>query len=335
MMSARDAQVHSPQPTAGTQPDSSADVGADHCFVVVGSERSGTTLFRLMLDHHPELSCMFESNFMVDSYSRLKGKPAAAFANAIREDWHFRHSGLQFPADAGSYRAAVDSFFCQRRQQSRKRIVGATFHRGFQHLPEMISDAKYIHLIRDGRPVAASIVNMGWAGNTYHGARRWQDTIRRVLALQSRIDPDRWLMVRYEDLVTAPQAELNRVCRFLCVEYDEAMLQYPKRSTYDPPDADHAQRWKKRMSPREILESEMAARPELLAMGYEPLFPSCSPSVFERLFLATGNRLGRFCFNTHRYGWYAHVIRKLRGWLRIPSTEIERRHAAIRDAHVK
>ncbi|MDA0667092.1 MAG: sulfotransferase [Planctomycetota bacterium] len=35
-------------------------------FFIIGAERSGTTLLRLMLDHHPQIRCRFESDFFVD-----------------------------------------------------------------------------------------------------------------------------------------------------------------------------------------------------------------------------------------------------------------------------
>src|SRR5215213_7611914 len=35
-------------------------------FFLVGSVRSGTTMLRLMLDHHPQLACHFEYEFAVE-----------------------------------------------------------------------------------------------------------------------------------------------------------------------------------------------------------------------------------------------------------------------------
>ena len=39
-------------------------------------------------------------------------------------------------------------------------------------------DARFIHLVRDPRDVARSVIPMGWAGNTWVGVERWMEAER-------------------------------------------------------------------------------------------------------------------------------------------------------------
>ena len=62
---------------------------------MVGSERWGTTLLRLMLDHHPEIAFEKEFDFVVSSRLRLRGLPAA---RAYR-DWMGTVRGADYTID--------------------------------------------------------------------------------------------------------------------------------------------------------------------------------------------------------------------------------------------
>ena len=304
-------------------------------FLLVGSERSGSTMFRLILDHHPRLSCMYESDFMVAPYGRYAHRSVVDYARALADDWHFAHSGLSFPDGANSYAEVIDAFFRQRVMSSGKRIVGATVQDAFHHLPELFPDVRYVHLIRDGRPVAASIVNMGWSGNVYHAAKRWRRTIEDVRALQRRIPGERWLEVQYETFLARPTETLKRVCDFLGVAYDQQMLGYDADSTYDAPDPANADRWQKKMEPREIQQAEMGAGDVLEQAGYRRMFPPVEPGWLERSFLLLHHRVSRVSFNIRRFGAYLVIARKLWRILGVRRPRLERRYAAIRDAHVR
>ena len=89
--------------------------------------------------------------------------------------------------------------------------------------------------------------------------------------LQERIRPDEWLQIRYEELVKDPQSVLRHVCGFLGVEYSDEMLSYPVDTTYALPDARNADRWRERLSPREVYLAEMAAGDVLEDVGYDLL----------------------------------------------------------------
>lgn len=307
-------------------------------FFLVGAERSGTTLLRLMLDHHPCIRCGYESEFLVDRLDRARRLSGEKLAHVWDGDYTFegyRHAGLPAPPHVQSYDELVAWFFRAMHEQSGKSTVGVTVHLHPQHLPEIAPAARYIHLIRDGRPVAASVVQMGWAGNAYHGALYWKRTMTRVLALREQIRDGRWLDVRYEDLLADPPAVLQRICAHLNTTYDDNMLSYAKTTTYDAPEPGNAQRWRTKMSPREIWEAEMAAGDILDALGFERRFPPVQPGAVERAMLAIGNRIGRWRFGIRRYGWYLLFARKLLRLFFLRSRNLESRYSTITRAHIK
>lgn len=330
-------QVNAPRAaTAASAPHAGDDNSQTlRKFLLVGCERSGSTMLRLMLDHHPNLSCMYESDFITLHYPECRNRPVSHYAKRLAGDWHFRHSGLTVPPEADDFRNLVESFFLQRRASSGKATIGATIQHNFGCLPELFPDARYVHLLRDGRPVAASIMNMGWAGNLYGGAMRWRRTIEELLALQERIPADHWLDVRYEALLADSPGELGRICAFLGVPYSGDLLSYAEDTTYEVPDPVNADRWRKRLSPREIYLAEMAAGDMLRRAGYEPMFPAARLGPIETLFVRLHNRIGRGLFNCRRFGTWLTLTRKLGRLFGIRFSNLERRFEALRDAHVK
>ena len=93
-----------------------------------------------------------------------------------------------------------------------------------------IPEARFIHVIRDGRDVALSLnrrlVELRDSRPVPMGrlARRWR---RRILnARANRRVADRYIEVRYEDLVADTEPALLRVCEFIELDFDSGMLRY-------------------------------------------------------------------------------------------------------------
>jgi len=79
-------------------------------------------------------------------------------------------------------------------------------------IPEL--EVKVIHLVRDGRGVAHTYVHdNGWS--VEKSAVEWRRGILAAEKLLARLDPSRWKQVRYEDICSNPQAELEKLCVFL------------------------------------------------------------------------------------------------------------------------
>ena len=141
-------------------------------FFLVGAERSGTTLLRLMLSHHPEVDCAPEFEFVVDRLPADGGWPDLADYHAwLRLDRVFLAHQLEIDP-ALAYPDLVRGFLAQFAGRVPGPIVGATCHRHFERLEELWPGAKYVYLLRDGRDVARSNIGMGWEGNVWHACAR-------------------------------------------------------------------------------------------------------------------------------------------------------------------
>src|SRR5262249_32892338 len=225
---------------------------------LVASERSGTTLLRLMLDSHPQLAWNEEFEYVVDYMPPAGGLPRIEdYHRALAHDFVFPSS--EFSIDRTlSYPELVNSFLAQKLAREKRAVVGATVHRYFTRLLRVWPDAKFIHLIRDGRDVARSIMEMGWAGNAWRASLYWEEAEQNWERLSRQIPKDRSFTVRFEDLVTDPKRVLGEICAFCGVSFDPVMLEYHRSSTYGPPDPKMVASWKRKMSVREVREVEGA-----------------------------------------------------------------------------
>ena len=214
---------------------------------LVGSERSGTTLLRLMLDHHPEIAFEKEFDFAVERVSDGGRDPVAR-----RTIWtgSARCAAWTTPSTASlGYRELVNDFLRQKQAASGgKPLVGATIHRNFDRLRYLWPDARYIHLVRDPRDVARSVVQKGWAGNVYQAAEFWMKAERCWDALGSHLSADDFIEIHYEDLVLRTESVLAAICRFIGVDYSPEMLNYGVDAPqYPPPDPALVTQWRTKL----------------------------------------------------------------------------------------
>lgn len=271
---------------------------------LVGALRSGTTLLRLMLNSHADLAIPFEFDFAVDSIADGGDFPDVDdYLEYLSSHRIFLATGLKSNRNL-PYPELVQSYLAQAQKRANTALVGATIHRHFEHLPSIWPNARFIHLIRDGRDVSRSVVRMGWAGNSYIAADVWLDAERSWDRLRAKLPENQYHEVRFEDLVQTPEPILEGVCDFLGLEYDPEMLTYSRRSSYPPPDAREAAGWRRSDSARrEAKLSEVKLAAMLRARGYgsaeEPL-PELSR--YEQTWLKFDSRARSFAFRARRMG---------------------------------
>ncbi len=266
-----------------TRPVSSSEIASP--VFLVGAERSGTTLLRLMLDHHPELAFQFEFEFAVDQMKDGAFPAIERYHEFLATDRIFQASGFQIDKTL-TYPDLVASFLQQRRQRDGKPLIGATVHRHFDRLLTLWPNARFIHLIRDPRDVARSCIRMNWAGNCWKGVERWLEAEQCWDRVRNAIPASRWTEIRYETLVSTPVDTLVRLCEFIGIDYHPAMFDYIDASSYDFPNQRLANQWRTRMSPREIRLVESRAGRVMQQRGYPLQYPgSPAPGRLGQLWL--------------------------------------------------
>lgn len=270
---------------------------------LVGSERSGTTLVRLMLDHHPDIAFHFEFEFAVSQITADGSFPAMpAYHCWLRDQLAFIDSGAEIDPKL-DYPSLVDDFLVQKRLRDGKRLVGATIHKHFDRVLQVWPDARFIKILRDGRDVARSSIGMGWATNLWCAPERWIAAELLWKSLRPRLGKEAWIEIKYEELVRAPQRVLSELCSFIGVPFDSAMLGYAQTSTYSPPDPSLAEQWRLLLSDSDTQLVEARIGDLLAEVGYELSgLPRISLSRSTRRWLTFRNTWGKRRLRLKRYG---------------------------------
>jgi len=279
---------------------------------VVGVGRSGTTLLRLMLDAHPRLVIPAETHFVPALIERARA--GAATDDLVDEivaarGWtdfgldpdrlRERISGLDRP-DAAAILRAFYVLCAEREGKPRWGDKTPIYVERMRLIGRVLREARFVHLIRDGRDVALSRRRRGMgAGKPIADtAERWR---RRIVAArrQARRLRGRYLELRYEDLVAAPEPALRRVCELIELGFDPVMLRHHERAgvrlselsdlpaaggrrerageerkashalSAEPATSARTGAWREQMSTAERVEFEAVAGDLLAELGYE------------------------------------------------------------------
>jgi len=256
-----------------------------------GAGRSGTTMLGALLADALGGVATPESHFKhelpVDRWS------ATEAARGIAGHWRFRIWELDAPAPPDHVRSGTE--YLSWLVANYAADHGVPEPRWWvDHTPEnvlvwgrlfaMFPEAKGIHLVRDGRGVAASVRRLTWGPTTILGsARYWRARVDAGIAAEEA-HPDRVLRVRYEELLEDPTSELDRIGAFLGATAradaaggrfeTPAYTQDQHRLVGRPPDPSRAQSWARALTPRQIELFEAEAGTLLAALGYPRRFES-------------------------------------------------------------
>jgi hypothetical protein len=278
---------------------------------IVGNDRSGTTMLRLILDRGPDVAIPPESMFLTDlAERRADGGPRSEEETRalIAEVW--RHPKVRLwelpteppeppPGLAGpdAYRFAVEAPFRAYAARHGKPRWGDKTPHYVHHVDALLEiwpDARFVVLVRDGRDVALSLRRMPFGPNNAWAAGPWWARGVRAGAEARRRHPGQVRIVRYEDLVADPDGQVRAICAFLELTYDPAMLDLARAdrsrvvadqtswfpTLFEGVNTRSAGRWQTEMSERDQRLFALHARAELEANGYP--VPEGTIAVSER-----------------------------------------------------
>jgi hypothetical protein len=273
----------------------------------VGCSRSGTTLLQRIGDAHPELAVAPEQQWLPRWWEwRIAVAPDGTVTSDVLDmllaDRRFPALELPFrrvvelvenvpPKD---YALFVTELFDLHGEVKGKRLVGEKTPKYVRYVPTLHSlwpHAKVVHLIRDGRDVALSLLGWDKAERNVKRFPTWDEDAVTTAALywewmvrlgrdaRGLLPADQCYELRYEALVADPERECQELCGFLALEYDPAMLRFHEGREKSRPglSAKKAWRpvtgglrdWRDEMAVHDLRRFEAAAGSLLDELGYE------------------------------------------------------------------
>jgi hypothetical protein len=241
---------------------------------VGGLHRSGTTLMRQILNSHPHIACGPESDLFQDNgLERIYTDLRAIWPTILSPHYAFDpHLVDQVMA------ALMHSIFMPYCQQQGKPRWAEKTPKNILVIDTLFAwfpAAQFIHMIRDPRDAFCSVRERAaknkkprWAAMTpEQTAISWCRRINSGVAWREH--PERYHEVRYEDLVSQPEATLRPLFAFLGEPWEASVLEHhPTFST-------SVGRWQRELSAAEVTAIEAVAGETMHALGY-PLATAAS-----------------------------------------------------------
>jgi len=252
-------------------------------FFVTGLGKSGTSWLMRTLDGHPEILCKGEGRFFAADWRRANFDPegtqalASSLYYALLDSEYLRlwveRSVWAREGDAARHldnltRLATEHFLIEQLRKTNKKVVGdkspllgADF---IEEVSRVYPEARVIHIIRDGRDQAVSMLHHVWNRSTDQGgvqtlkpgeferrevyrkdqqkllqtgegmfteerlrgaARSWNSRVGKTSEDGPILLGQNYTEVRYEDLLARPNEEVSRLAGFLGADTREKAIQ--------------------------------------------------------------------------------------------------------------
>ncbi|MEL6368771.1 MAG: sulfotransferase [Pseudomonadota bacterium] len=272
---------------------------------VLGCARSGTTLVASLLSQSPQVA-NYRAESMLLAGCRQKYGSLANNANkrAFSEDWlksrQFqrlgisRYDGEKILGRCNSYAELMQATLSDLAERQGKSYwldsTPANVH-ALAEIAAFFPKARIVHIVRDGRAVAASLRKLGWTGvrtrseiaAIQFAALKWVQALESYEKDAPKLS-ERIVSLRYEDLIASPETEVKRLVDFIGLAHFDL-----GEAEQADPSGDTARisantafgdvgaglstapltRWKKTLSPAEIEAVEAVGARKLSNYGYE------------------------------------------------------------------
>jgi hypothetical protein len=249
----------------------------DRMVFVVGAPRSGTNWLQRMLAAHRDVVTMpSETHLFTEAIDVLAARvqhglvtststgsvfmDRDAFLDATREFCDRAFGGVADILHPGAARVVERS----PNHVERLDVVAAVF-----------PDAWFVHIVRDGRDVARSLVSQPWGPTSVEeAAEDWARSVRAAQAAAPALA--RYRQVRYEDLLAEPITEMRGLLEWLGLTVDDDTLAAVDRagaSAYNVDERDPriaVGKWRREWSRRDLAAFDRVAGEVNRALGYLP-----------------------------------------------------------------
>ena len=285
----------------------------DRMIFILGNPRSGTSLLRIILSSHSKICIPPECGFMqwwwdkyknwnkADSNSKeLVSNFLVDLATSKKiETWRLNYQELRDlilkdrPDDyADLCKTVVKQYAKQKGKQPI--ILGDKNNYYINHLDFLkmaFKRAYFLGIIRDGRDVACSYLDLGKIPDLKYKpelstdieqiALEWKSNNERILDFLDSAGKENGSIVRYEDLVLFPEMTIRQVCANLSMDFETNMLNYYehdlepteflawKQKTKQKPDATNIGKYLNQLSSADIACFNKISQSLLLRFNYQ------------------------------------------------------------------
>ena len=215
--------------------DTLVEAPQDACILILGCDRSGTTLLQNLLNAHPEMMITYEQGIVYPFESVYREQGAEAVAQLARARGllegveTFNEDSIRQCRGDQLFAHLMAELFRRQMHKQGKRIWGdkrPDYTTQVPRLAQLFPNAFFIHIVRDPRAVAFSWAKTDWGPMTvYHAAEVWRKRVREARLALERLEPQRSISVRFEELTERPDSVLTQVCTAIGVKYDARMLE--------------------------------------------------------------------------------------------------------------
>lgn len=246
-------------------------------LIILGTQRSGTTLLTRILSTHSDLflqneisvESVFGSNKLEDILRNINNQVQNRHGRTINQllvDMQKSKWGLKDPE--------------------------LTYH--LDSLKLLSNKSKFLHLVRDGRAVVNSYMNNKWGLGTtaYTGALRWNKEVNLIENFLNENACD-YLTIKFEDLVSQPEVTLKNICHFTGLQYEKSLLDFHMKKANYKINASNKntnstlspmllEQWQRAFSTKQIESIEFVGKSTLKRFGYKLITSGCRPSFISR-----------------------------------------------------
>ncbi len=269
---------------------------------ILGTERSGSNLLRLILHAHPKVAVPHPPHVLryfaplEPGYGDLADRSVRTrlvddVLRLLRVHIHpwevpIDRRRLIDEADPPDLLGVFLSLYDQYRDGVGKARWGCKSTFVIHHVDRVRAArpaARFLWLVRDPRDVAASSRRSVFSPfHPYLTAQLWREQQELGLGLEGRLPRGCLLRVHYEDLLAEPEATVRRICHFLDEDYLPELLAFHRsdaartasalsedwKNTARPVLRHNSGKYRRHLSPGEVRLVETVAGPTMGTLGY-------------------------------------------------------------------
>jgi hypothetical protein len=263
----------------------------------IGSGRSGTTLIREIFNAHPDCAIPDETHFvpMLAKHRWLYEPAEGGFRvdRLLRDLNSYEQFRRMLPAEEAKkalgqeprptdYPNAIRRLYATYAAREGKTRYGDKTPRYCLDVPTLamvFPEARFVHVIRDGRDVALSVKQVSFGPDDLAGAAQyWRNRALATRRFGEVMDPWRYTEYRHEDLLENTEDVVRQLCEFADLKFEPEMLKYHERMTprteaHHPhvhrPPTKGLRDWRSELSLEQVRLIELLVGDALDELGYD------------------------------------------------------------------